>query len=300
MSPEGERTAGPGRARIVVVTGLSGAGKSHVSSAFDDMGWAVIDNLPLALVEPLADQRAAEIRTRGSSVRTVVVLDARLPDFGGSFPEILRRMKSRSDLSCALIFVEAEEEVLRRRYSETRRPHPLGGDPGEAIRRERVELREVRALADSIVDTTPLTVHDLRAQIIRQFATEGEVPSMQVTVVSFGFKHGLPPAADLVFDVRFLPNPHFVPELRPRTGEDSEVASWLEQQNETEDFYVRLRDFVSYLVPRYAAEHKSYLTVAIGCTGGKHRSVFLARRLAQDLQSSDFPIRLFHRDVSRE
>jgi UPF0042 nucleotide-binding protein len=290
--------AAPGKsARLTVVTGLSGAGKSHVSRAFEDMGWPVIDNLPLSLVEPLVDERTQGALALG---RTVIVLDARLPDFGTAFPPILRRLKQRPGLHTALVFVEAEDEILRRRYSETRRPHPLGGDPGRAILRERIELAEVRALADSIVDTSGLNVHDLRSRIIREFAEPGEIPAMQVTVLSFGFKHGIPPGADLVFDVRFLPNPHFVPELRPKTGESAEIVTWLEAQEETGRFYDRLLDFTSYLLPRYAAEHKAYLTLAIGCTGGRHRSVYLAVRLAADLAGKGFPVRLFHRDAGQE
>lgn len=287
-------------ARLVVVTGLSGAGKSHVSRAFEDMGWGVIDNLPLSLVEPLVDQRIADAtRTDGSS-RTVVVLDARLAHFGSSFPSTFRRMKERPGLDASLIFVEADEEVLLRRYSETRRPHPLGGDPAEAVRREKRELAELRSLADSVVDTTDLTVHELRARVIRLFADAGDRPVLRVQVQSFGFKHGLPPESDLVFDVRFLPNPHFVADLRPKTGEDPAVSGWLESHPETAEFYGRMRDLIEWLLPRYAAEHKSYLTVAIGCTGGRHRSVYLASKLAADLARTDFTVRLFHRDAARE
>ncbi len=301
MKPEGTVVpASVSRARFVVVTGLSGAGKSHVSRAFEDMGWSVIDNLPLSLVEPLLDERVAEIARGGSVERTVVVLDARLPDFGRAFPPILRRMKERPDVRASLIFVEADDEILLRRYSETRRPHPLGGEPTEAIGRERRELSELRSMADSLVDTSGLNVHELRSQVLRKFAEEGEVPAMQVTVLSFGFKNGVPVGADLVFDVRFLPNPHFVPALRPKTGETEEIAGWLESHPETGEFHKRLLDFVSYLLPRYSAEHKSYLTIAIGCTGGRHRSVYLARKLAADLTGLGFPVRVFHRDAGQE
>jgi len=296
---EKEAPGGP-LARFVVVTGLSGAGKSHVSRAFEDMGWGVIDNLPLALVEPLVDHRIADLRNAEGLTRTVVVLDARIPRFGILFPAIFKRMKERHDVRASLIFVEAEPDALRRRYNETRRPHPLGGDPGEAIAREKTQLAEVRALADSIVDTTPLSVHELRSRIIGEYAGEGDIPQMQVSVLSFGFKHGVPPGADLVFDVRFLPNPHFVPELRPRSGQDRDVSEWLEKHPETGEFFQRLRDFVGYLLPRYSAEHKSYLTVGIGCTGGKHRSVYLAKRLAEDLSKTGYPVRLFHRDIGQE
>jgi UPF0042 nucleotide-binding protein len=200
-----------------------------------------------------------------------------------------------------LIFLEASDEVLARRYSETRRPHPMAKTCPvvDAIREEREALTEVKSLADMVLDTSAFSVHELKAEVMRRFDMPGERPQMLVTVISFGFKHSMPYNLDLLFDVRFLPNPHFVAELRPKTGLDPEVIAYLKAQPEYDDFYRRLYDFVSYVLPQYEKEMKSYLTIGVGCTGGKHRSVAIAQRLSEELEQAGYSVETVHRDYKR-
>jgi len=278
---------------LVVVTGLSGSGKSYVNKCLEDMGYFCVDNLPLELLEPLLGQVTA--------TRVGIVLDVRNPDFATRFPEILARLRARVP-GTRLLFLDASEESLIRRFSETRRPHPLAGKVPllEALRRERAMLENVRAVADVVVDTSAMTVHELRSFMQKTFVGDPESGGMVVSAVSFGYKFGTPHDVDLLFDVRFLANPHFVPELKGKTGMDAAVAAYIEKDPETAPFMERLTGFLDYLLPRFDREGKSYVSIGIGCTGGKHRSVYVAERLAGLLKERGYPVRVSHRDATRE
>jgi len=282
---------------LVIVTGLSGSGKSYVERCFEDLGYFCVDNLPLALVDPLLDEALDE---RVPRRKICIVLDVRNPDFTSRFPETFRRLKLRVP-SATLIFLDASEDALIRRFSETRRPHPIaeGKSLLDALRREREILSDVRSIADLLVDTSSLTVHELRSLISRTFRSGDETGGLVVSLTSFGFKYGAPYDVDLLFDVRFLANPHFVPELKPKTGEDPAVAAYIERDPETEPFLARLLEFLEYLLPRYEKENKSYLSIGVGCTGGRHRSVYVAERLAAALREKKYPVRVRHRDAER-
>lgn len=289
------------QARLVLITGLSGSGKSTVANCFEDLGWYCVDNLPLPLLEQLLE-RPAELAT--GAERIAVVVDVRTAGFAHDFPRLVERLRGErgDDPTAALLFLEAAEETLVRRYSESRRPHPLTEDRPvvEDIRREREMMAPLRATADLVLDTTALSVHEIRRRIFRDFAgVDREGPRMVVTLESFGFKHGIPSGADLVFDLRFLPNPHFEPGLRELTGRDGPVRDYLHQQPEVRDFLDRLSDFLLYLLPRYRNENRSYLTVAIGCTGGRHRSVAAAEALAAVLAQAGWTIKIAHRDIEQ-
>jgi UPF0042 nucleotide-binding protein len=279
---------------LVVVTGLSGSGKSWVNKCLEDMGYFCVDNLPLELLEPLIDQVAGKPRVG-------IVLDVRNPDFATRFPEILARLRRRVP-GTRLLFMDASEESLIRRFSETRRPHPLAGRKSllEALRSERAMLKEVRAVADVVVDTSVMTVHELRSFMQKTFVGDPDSVGMVISATSFGYKFGTPHDTDLLFDVRFLANPHFVPELKGKTGTDPAVAAYIEQDPETAAFLDRLVEFLDYLVPRFEKEGKSYLSIGIGCTGGKHRSVYIAEQLAGRLHGKGYPVRVTHRDATRE
>jgi len=275
------------------VTGLSGSGKSLVNKCLEDMGYYCVDNLPLELVLPLLEG------ARGP--RLGVNLDVRNPDFAARFPKILAQVRRRVP-GTRMLFCDASEEVLIRRFSETRRPHPLSGHRPllDALRRERAMLEEVRAVADVVLDTSGMTVHELRSFVQKTFVGDPERVGMIVSATSFGYKFGTPHDVDLLFDVRFLANPHFVPELKAKTGNDPAVAAYIEQDDDTEPFLAKLLEFLEYLLPLYEKEHKSYLSIGIGCTGGKHRSVYVAERLAAALQERGIPVRVSHRDATRE
>ncbi|HEY2093749.1 MAG TPA: RNase adapter RapZ [Thermoanaerobaculia bacterium] len=282
---------------LVIITGLSGSGKSYVQSTLEDLGFYCSDNLPLALIEPFLEEVAAH----ENATRVGIVVDVRTHDFAKIFPNFYRDRIQKLVPNCVLIFLEASDEVIARRYSETRRPHPMAKDLPvlEAIQRERSELREVKALANMVLDTSQFSVHELKAEVMKRFQLPGYEPSMLITVISFGFKYQTPYNLDLLFDVRFLPNPHFIEELRPKTGLDPEVIEYLHQQPEYDEFYAKLLDFVTYLAPQYRKEMKSYLTIGIGCTGGKHRSVAIAQRLGDDLLQRGYSVEVIHRDHRR-
>ncbi|HEY3202717.1 MAG TPA: RNase adapter RapZ [Thermoanaerobaculia bacterium] len=278
---------------LVIVTGLSGSGKSYVNKCLEDMGYFCVDNLPLELVEPLLD--------RVTSKRVGIILDVRNPDFAARFPGILDRVRRRVP-GARLLFLDATEESLIRRFSETRRPHPLAGRVSllEALRKEREMLEEVRAVSDVVVDTSAMTVHELRSFMQKTFVGDPESPGMVISATSFGYKFGTPHDVDLLFDVRFLANPHFVPELKGKTGTDPAVAAYIEKDPETAVFLGQLVQFLDYLLPRFDKERKSYLSIGIGCTGGKHRSVYIAEELARLLKEKGYPVRVSHRDATRE
>lgn len=279
---------------LVVVTGLSGSGKSYVNNTLEDMGYFCVDNLPLELLEPLIAQVSHQKRVG-------IILDVRNPDFATRFPEILARLRARVP-GTRLLFLDASEESLIRRFSETRRPHPLAGKSSllEALRRERAMLENVRAVADVVVDTSAMTVHELRSFMQKTFVGDPERPGMVISATSFGYKFGTPHDVDLLFDVRFLANPHFVPELKGKTGMDPAVAAFIEKDPETRVFLDHLVQFLDYLLPRFEAESKSYLSIGIGCTGGKHRSVYIAEQLVGLLKEKGYPVRVSHRDATRE
>jgi UPF0042 nucleotide-binding protein len=231
----------------------------------------------------------------------VIVVDVRTHDFATIFPAFYRDKLQKLVPNTVLIFLEASDEVIARRYSETRRPHPLAKDRPliEAIQAERDALTEVKSLANMVLDTSQFSVHELKAEVMRRFQLPGQEQQLLVTIITFGFKYSLPYNLDLLFDVRFLPNPHFVENLRPKTGLDVEVVEYLRAQPGYEDFYERLRDFVTYLLPGYKKEMKSYLTIGVGCTGGKHRSVAIGQRLADDVAALGYAVEIVHRDSKR-
>ena len=284
-------------ARFVVLTGLSGAGKSQAIRALEDLGYFCVDNLPTTLIPTMADLAS---RVGSGLERVAIVVDVREGAFLSTFPKALRKLRAMRGLNPALIFLEAGDAALVRRFSETRRPHPLAHDRPviDGIREERERLGPIRRLADEIVDTTDLTVHELREAFMSISRGRSPQGRMLITFTSFGFKHGVPAEADLVFDVRCLPNPHFVPELRLRTGRDRLVSQFMETHDASGAFLAKITDFLRFVVPHFVGEGKSYLTVAIGCTGGRHRSVWMAEALRRQL--ADQPgvrLRVRHRDI---
>jgi RNase adapter protein RapZ len=281
--------------RLLVITGLSGSGKTHVSRALEDGGWFCVDNLPTALLASFAEL----LRLPTGPERSALVVDVRERRFPESFPPAYRALKRRGGLVPTLVFLEADDRTLLRRFSETRRPHPLAPDAPvvQGIRAERDALRPVRKMADVILDTSAFTVHQLRDHILERYDARRNGRRMLVSVLSFGFKHGLPPEADLVFDARFLPNPNFVPRLRRLTGSHREVVAYLRGQPETGAFLRRVLSLVRFVLPRHEREGRSYVTIAVGCTGGRHRSVMLAGALAAAVKTAGFPASLAHRDL---
>ncbi len=288
-----------GAARFLVLTGLAGAGKSQAIHALEDLGYFCVDNLPTSLLPDLA--RFAENEGAGGRL-TAVVVDVRDPQFLDEFPKMLTDLRRRPSLVTSLIFLEADDGILVQRFSETRRPHPLAADQAaiDGITRERTAIAQIKQMADRVVDTSDLTVHELRRAFMDLSRVGVDTP-LVVTVLSFGFKHGVPPEADLLLDVRFLPNPHFVPELRPLTGRDQAVRDYLDNAEATRLFLDKTTDLLRFLIPRYAGEGKSYLTVAIGCTGGRHRSIAVAESLRLRLAEQEgVRLRLKHRDAFAE
>jgi UPF0042 nucleotide-binding protein len=282
------------RQPFIVLTGLSGSGKSQAIRALEDLGYFCVDNLPTTLIPTLA-----KLSIRGDLEKVAIVVDVRERNFLSSFPKIFRRLRRVRRLNPVLIFLEASDTALVRRFSETRRPHPLARDrsASEGIRDERARMTVIREMADEIVDTSDMTVHELR-QFFMGLSRNRSRATLVVTILSFGYKLGVPVEADLMFDARCLPNPYFVPALRRRTGRDRAVAAFMERDDSTREFIDRLEGYLRYVVPHYVAEGKSYLTVAIGCTGGRHRSVMIAERLRRALTDVDGArIRVRHRDI---
>ena len=292
------RRGAPARAsrRFVILTGLSGSGKTQAIRALEDLGYFCIDNLPTQLIPMMADLAA-----RGDTTlqKVAIVVDVREKEFLEQFPRVFRRLRATRRVSPTLIFLEASHAALVRRFSETRRPHPLARDRSvsEGITEERGKLNRIRATADLILDTSNLTVHELR-DIFMQMSRDGRRRAdMVVNLVSFGYKNGVPVDADLVFDVRCLPNPHFVDSLRKMTGRDRAVVRYMRKHPATREFIDRLTSFLRFALPQYVQEGKSYLTVAIGCTGGQHRSVMMAESLKKSLRGvKGVRLRVKHRD----
>jgi RNase adapter protein RapZ len=281
---------------FIVLTGLSGSGKSQAIRALEDLGYFCVDNLPTTLIPTLAK---LSLRAGGDIGKVAIVVDVREGNFLSQFPKIFQRLRKMPRLNPVLIFLEASHAALVRRFSETRRPHPLAPDRSvtEGIRDERSRMHAIRDLADEIVDTSDMTVHELR-QFFMSLSRDRSRARLMITLLSFGYKFGVPVDADLVFDVRCLPNPHFVTTLRRRTGRDRAVAQFMEKDAPAREFMDRLGKYLRFVVPYYVAEGKSYLTVAIGCTGGRHRSVMIAERLRRGLVDlSGVRVRVRHRDI---
>ena len=282
---------------LIVVTGMSGSGKGTALKAFEDLGFFCIDNMPVPLIPKFIEG----FHVSGGEVeRVALVIDIRAGEALRDFERLLIELK-KYEFRLFIFYLEARDAVLVRRFSETRRPHPLMGQKSlrEAIRLERRRLRRLQELADVVIDTSEYSIHQVKAQVMDRFHGHPRAVRLSVHLVSFGYKHGVPLEADLVFDVRFLPNPHFVTGLRTRSGRDRKVARYLRSFPETSEFLERVRGFLEYLVPFYVREGKSYLTVSIGCTGGRHRSVFIAEELALTLKLPEAAIRVRHRDMER-
>lgn len=279
---------------ILVITGLSGSGKTYVLRALEDVGWFCVDNLPVALIPPFAELIHGHDELR----RSALVVDMRASDFLGRFPTVHKELRRRG-VAVGLLFLEADEKTLVRRFSETRRPHPLAINQPvlDGIREERDALRTIRTLADTILDTSGLTVHQLRDWVREHYDVRAEAPPLVISVMSFGYKYGVPAEADLVFDVRFLPNPNFVPSLKKLTGKDARVVRYVRRGPDADLFLKKIDSLLAFVVPRYIREGKSYLTIAIGCTGGRHRSVMMARALGALLAKRGLPVNIRHRDV---
>jgi RNase adapter protein RapZ len=299
--PSKKKTTPRGRARyatrFMVVTGLSGSGKTHAIHALEDLGYFCVDNLPTQLIPTFA-----ELCSRGEAglQRVAIVVDVRERGFLSQFPPVYRKLRGVPGVDAKLIFLEANRSALVRRFSETRRPHPLAPDRSvaEGIDEEREKMLAIRALADVILDTSNLTVHELRDVFGNMMRAEGGRAEMVVNLLSFGYKHGAPTEADLVFDVRCLPNPHFVERLRHLTGRDPKVVRFMRKHQVTQDFIDRMTEFLTFALPHYVTEGKSYLTVAIGCTGGQHRSVMIAEALKRSLEHTPgVRLRVKHRDA---
>lgn len=282
-------------ASVVLVTGLSGAGKSTVLNALEDLGYFTMDNLPMVLLPKVLELAG----TQEPIERVAVGVDAREPAFVQDAGTVLERMREEG-IRVRVVFVDADDDVLLQRYNETRRRHPLGhdGDLQQAIRREREILSSLRERADLLLNTTKLRVGELQREIQNAFA-EGVDNRMRLRLVSFGFKHGITPEADLVFDVRFLQNPFFEPALRDQNGLSEDVRRYVLEQESAQRFHAMIRELLTFLLPRYDESGKTYLTVAIGCTGGQHRSVAIVETLAEDLRNSGWTLNVAHRETHR-
>jgi RNase adapter protein RapZ len=288
--------AGPGTVEFLIVTGLSGAGKTMATHSLEDLGFFCVDNLPPALLPKFAEIiRESQGRIR----RVALVIDIRGGEFFNALDAALASLEAMG-VPFQILFLDASDEVLVRRFEETRRKHPLGGSVLDGIRSERKRLQPVKERAHKIIDTTSLTVRDLKAELAEAFLTAGRERTLTVSVVSFGYKYGIPLDADLVFDVRFLPNPHYVEALRSLPGNSPAIREFVLRWDQTREFQRRLHDLVGYLLPQYTAEGKTHLTIAIGCTGGKHRSVVIGEDLSRFLRGAGFETRLKHRDVRKE
>ena len=283
---------------LVIVTGMSGSGKGTVLKAFEDLGFFCIDNLPVPLIPNFIDG----IHVSGGEVdQTALVIDIRAGERLRDLEKILQDIREY-EFQLVVLYLEASDEILVRRFSETRRPHPLKNEQSlrDAIRKERKSLRKIRDLADIVIDTTEYSIHQTKATILERFNATEESAHLHVNLVSFGYKYGIPMEADLMFDVRFLPNPYFEDSLRTLSGQHHRVVKYLRSFKETSDFIRRLRSFLRYLIPHYINERKSYLTVGIGCTGGRHRSVFVVEELARLIKSKGALLQIRHRDMDRD
>ena len=294
--PAGKRRTAARKPELVIITGLSGSGKGSVLRALEDMGFYSVDHLPLELIP-----KFAELTQDNPSIQAAaLVVDVREGKALKNFPEIFNSL--RKSAGAKLIFLEADDQSILRRFSETRRPHPLGTDRSvlKSIRSERAQLAPIRALADLTIETSKFTVHELREFIGERFRGQRDSSSILISVMSFGFRNGVPPDSDLVFDVRFLPNPNYIPRFKNLTGKDKRVAQYVRSYPQTREFIRRITDLLSYLLPHYIREGKSYLTISFGCTGGQHRSVMMADEIGKNLQDAGFKAKITHRDIVKE
>jgi UPF0042 nucleotide-binding protein len=290
-----KQAAGSG-SELVVITGMSGSGKGSVLRALEDLGFYSVDNLPVELIPKFADL----VRDSASIHRAALVVDVREGASLKKFPAIFQKI--RSGVNTRLVFLEADDEALVRRFSETRRPHPLsaGEQPiGESILKEREMLAPIRSLSDLTINTSKFNVHDLRDFIRLKFGGTDDEPRILIYLVSFGYRHGLPPDCDLVFDVRFLPNPNYIPKFRKLTGRNPQVARYIRSFPQTGEFITRISDLLTYLLPHYIREGKSYLTIGFGCTGGHHRSVMIADQIRRNLGAAGYQAKVTHRDATK-
>jgi UPF0042 nucleotide-binding protein len=290
------RTIGPelphGQHELVIITGISGAGKASALKTFEDLGYYAVDNLPVGLISNFADL----VRDSAEIERAALVVDIREGARMDKLPQLLQAL--RGSLKTTVLFLEADEDALLRRYSETRRPHPLGRRTSvkASLRSERHRLQPVREAADLVVDTTKFNVHELRSLLTERFQSAERKQNTLISCVSFGFRQGVPEDADLMFDVRFLPNPHYIPKFRPFTGRNPQVARYILSFPQTKEFIARISELLVYLIPHYIREGKSYLTIAFGCTGGKHRSVLIAEEVKKRLAKAGYNVKVVHRD----
>jgi RNase adapter protein RapZ len=282
-------------AELIIITGLSGSGKGSVLRALEDLGYYSVDNLPIELIPKFAELAQQSPSVPGAAL----VVDIREGASLRSFPKIFKKLRRKYPIK--MLFLEADDATLARRFSETRRPHPLGADRSvlSSLRRERKFLAPIRALADIVVNTSKFNVHDLRSLIDEKFEGKRDESKIRVYVVSFGFRHGVPADSDLVFDVRFLPNPNYIPRFKKLTGKNPAVARYIRSFPQTGEFMQRISDLLIYLLPHYIREGKTYLTIAFGCTGGHHRSVMMAEQIGKVLAAEGYPVKVTHRDVSK-
>lgn len=284
---------------LVIITGLSGSGMSSATNAFEDVGYFCVDNLPLTMLSTFSRLLLPDRQESVAIERAALVINIRERHFFSEFPAEIKKLRKK--LSPFILFFEASDEILQRRFSETRRPHPADGGEGllNAIRAEKEAMSKVREMADLIIDSSEHTVHTLRRLLVQRFGVTQEGAPLHVQIFSFGHKHGDPRQADLLFDVRHLPNPYFENGLRELPGTDPKVVGFLDSQAAVRETIRRFVDLLEYLLPLYKREGKSYLTIGVGCTGGRHRSVMVANRLGEALKKDDFEVTVAHRDVSK-
>jgi UPF0042 nucleotide-binding protein len=280
---------------LVVITGLSGSGKATALKAFEDLGYYAVDNLPIELIPKFAELA----RDSGHVRRAALVIDIREGQQLAQFPALFEKLRRR--VPATLLFLEAEDSALARRFSETRRPHPLGTEASvlKSVRKERELLAPIRSAANHIIDTSRFNVHELREVIGEKFSGSRTEASIRIDITSFGYRHGVPPDSDLVFDVRFLPNPNYIPQFKKLTGRHPSVARYIRSFPQTVEFIDRISELLIYLIPHYIREGKSYLTIGFGCTGGHHRSVMIASEIRKQLARAGFKVKETHRDIGK-
>jgi RNase adapter protein RapZ len=289
------RKVDPQGAELVVITGLSGSGKATVLKAFEDLGYYAVDNMPIELIPKFAELA----KDSGHVRRAALVIDIREGGKLAQFPTLFNRLRRHT--RATLLYLEADDRTIARRFSETRRPHPLGTDEPvlNSVRTEREMLAPIRKVANHVIDTSKFNVHELREIIGEKFGGGRDASSIRIDINSFGYRHGVPPDSDLVFDVRFLPNPNYIPEFKKLTGRHPSVARYIRSFPQTVEFIDRISDLLIYLIPHYIHEGKSYLTIGFGCTGGHHRSVMIASEIRKRLARAGFKVKETHRDIGK-
>ncbi|MCC7155401.1 MAG: RNase adapter RapZ [Bryobacterales bacterium] len=292
MPPRGNQDSAP---ELVIITGLSGSGKGTVLKALEDIGYYSVDNMPLDLLRKFAELTKDSPNIRRAALVVDIREGGQLKEFPALYGQIRQKIRTR------MVFLDTDDRTLVRRYSETRRPHPLGRSKNlmASVRAERRQLRSIRELADHVINTSELNVHELRRRIIDTFEPPKNEGKLRVYVMSFGFRHGVPQESDLVFDVRFLPNPNYVPSLKKLTGRSRAVARFVAGFPQTQQFLSRVSDLLTFLLPYYTQEGKTYLTISIGCTGGRHRSVMMAEEIYGRLKKAGYAVKLNHRDIEK-